>query len=76
MRLQLLDILIIVAYLVTMVMIGWFLRKKARQNKESYLLGGNCKRIRLDPPVSSCRYFCSYNFSLAMSFSKSVFGCW
>lgn len=23
-----------------MVMIGWFLRKKARQNKESYLLGG------------------------------------
>ncbi|MGV3528051.1 MAG: sodium:solute symporter family protein [Flavisolibacter sp.] len=40
MRLQLLDILIIVAYLITMVMIGWFLRKKARQNKESYLLGG------------------------------------
>lgn len=23
-----------------MVMVGWFLRKKARQNKESYLLGG------------------------------------
>lgn len=40
MRLQLLDILIVVAYLATMVMIGWFLRKKARQNKESYLLGG------------------------------------
>lgn len=40
MRLQLLDIAIIVLYLATMVMIGWFLRKKARQNKESYLLGG------------------------------------
>lgn len=40
MRLQLLDISILVAYLVLMVLIGWFLRKKARQNKESYLLGG------------------------------------
>ena len=30
----------IVLYLVTMVMIGWLLRKKARQNKESYLMGG------------------------------------
>ncbi|MDO6433723.1 sodium:solute symporter family protein [Flavitalea sp. BT771] len=40
MNLQLPDILIIVAYLVTMVMIGWLLRKKARLNKENYLLGG------------------------------------
>jgi Na+/proline symporter len=40
MRLQLIDISIIVMYLVLMVMIGWFYRKKARQNKESYLMGG------------------------------------
>ncbi|MGZ3950212.1 MAG: sodium:solute symporter family protein [Flavisolibacter sp.] len=40
MKLQAIDIAIIVAYLITMLFIGWFLRKKARQNKESYLLGG------------------------------------
>jgi len=40
MKLQLADILIIVAYLVTMLMIGWVLRKKARANKENYLMGG------------------------------------
>jgi len=40
MKLTALDIGIIVLYLVSMVMIGWFLRKKARQNKESYLMGG------------------------------------
>lgn len=40
MKLQLLDIAIILLYLITMVIIGWVLRKKARQNKESYLLGG------------------------------------
>jgi Na+/proline symporter len=40
MRLAFLDISIVVLYLVAMVMIGWFLRKKARQNKESYLMGG------------------------------------
>lgn len=40
MRLQLIDIAIVIAYLVLMVLIGWFLRKKARQNKESYLMGG------------------------------------
>lgn len=40
MKLQATDIAIIIAYLVTMLFIGWFLRKKARQNKESYLLGG------------------------------------
>ncbi|MBB1283725.1 Na+:solute symporter [Flavisolibacter sp. BT320] len=40
MRLQLIDIAFIVMYLAMMVMIGWYYRKKARQNKESYLLGG------------------------------------
>jgi Na+/proline symporter len=40
MKLQAIDIAIIIAYLVTILFIGWFLRKKARQNKESYLLGG------------------------------------
>jgi solute:Na+ symporter, SSS family len=40
MKLEILDISIIVLYLATMVIIGWVLRKKARQNKESYLLGG------------------------------------
>lgn len=39
MKLQIIDISILISYLVLMVMIGWFLRKKARQNKESYLLG-------------------------------------
>jgi len=40
MKLKFIDISIIILYLVAMVMIGWFLRKKARQNKESYLMGG------------------------------------
>ncbi len=40
MRLQTVDIAILISYLVTMVMIGWLLRKKARVSKESYLLGG------------------------------------
>jgi SSS family solute:Na+ symporter len=40
MKLQFIDFAIIILYLVTMLFIGWFLRKKARQNKESYLLGG------------------------------------
>ncbi|MDP4265081.1 MAG: sodium:solute symporter family protein [Bacteroidota bacterium] len=40
MKLKFIDVSIIVLYLITMVMIGWVLRKKARQNKESYLLGG------------------------------------
>ncbi|HVG16196.1 MAG TPA: sodium:solute symporter family protein [Chitinophagaceae bacterium] len=40
MKLQLIDFLILIAYLVLMVLIGWFLRKKARENKESYLMGG------------------------------------
>ncbi|MHA4810416.1 sodium:solute symporter family protein [Flavitalea flava] len=40
MKLQLPDLLILAAYLIAMVMVGWTLRKKARLNKESYLLGG------------------------------------
>lgn len=40
MRLQLIDLACIALYLLLMVMIGWWYRKKARQNKESYLLGG------------------------------------
>src|SRR3954471_15278387 len=40
MRLTVLDVSIIVLYLATMVVIGFWFRKKARQNKESYLLGG------------------------------------
>ncbi len=40
MKLQAVDIGIIIFYLVTMVMIGWFYKSKARQNKESYLMGG------------------------------------
>ncbi|MFT3845243.1 MAG: Na+:solute symporter [Lacibacter sp.] len=40
MKLSIYDISITILYLVTMVMLGWFLRKKARQNKESYLMGG------------------------------------
>jgi len=40
MKLTIVDVSIIILYLVSMVMIGWFLRKKARQNKESYMMGG------------------------------------
>jgi solute:Na+ symporter, SSS family len=40
MKLRLPDLAIIAAYLVTMVVMGWLLRKKARLNQENYLLGG------------------------------------
>jgi solute:Na+ symporter, SSS family len=40
MKLQLPDLIIIAAYLITMVVMGWSLRKKARLNKENYLMGG------------------------------------
>lgn len=40
MKLQLVDILILVSYLAGMVMIGFYMRKRARQNKDSYLMGG------------------------------------
>src|SRR5438045_4907768 len=40
MKLQAIDISILISYLAAMVMIGWLLRKKERVIKESYLLGG------------------------------------
>ncbi|MBC7866943.1 MAG: sodium:solute symporter, partial [Gloeobacteraceae cyanobacterium ES-bin-316] len=40
MKLQLIDVLILLAYLATMIFIGFYMRKKARENKESYLMGG------------------------------------
>ncbi len=40
MKLHFIDFAMIIAYLVMMLMIGWFLRKKARLNNESYLMGG------------------------------------
>ena len=40
MKLQLLDILILLAYLITMIVIGFWMKNKAKQNKESYLMGG------------------------------------
>lgn len=40
MKLQAVDITIIFSYLLSMLLLGWFMRKRARQNKESYLMGG------------------------------------
>ncbi len=40
MKLHFIDFAIIALYLLAMLCIGWFLRKKASANKESYLLGG------------------------------------
>ncbi|MEO6456201.1 MAG: sodium:solute symporter family protein [Ginsengibacter sp.] len=40
MKLQFIDFAMIISYLVMMLMLGWFLRKKARLSKESYLMGG------------------------------------
>ncbi|MCM5530538.1 sodium:solute symporter family protein [Parasegetibacter sp. NRK P23] len=40
MKLQPIDLDIVVSYLILMVMIGWLMRKRARVNKESYLMGG------------------------------------
>jgi SSS family solute:Na+ symporter len=40
MKLHFIDIAIIVLYLALMVSLGFWFRKKAKQNKESYLLGG------------------------------------
>ncbi len=41
MRLHLIDVLIIVAYLASTVVIGLILKKRAEKDKNSYLLGGN-----------------------------------
>ncbi len=40
MKLQLIDFLIIAAYLVATVFIGFYYRKKSSQDKDSYMLGG------------------------------------
>lgn len=40
MKLRFVDLLILVTYLATVVLVGFWMRKKARQNKESYLMGG------------------------------------
>jgi len=40
MKLQFIDVAIIVLYLLAMLVVGWVLRKKARLNKENYLMGG------------------------------------
>ncbi len=40
MKLQLIDISIVVIYLVSMLLIGLYFKNKARRNKESYLLAG------------------------------------
>lgn len=41
MKLTLLDVSIIVAYLVAIILLGVFLQKRASANKEAYMLGGN-----------------------------------
>ena len=40
MKLQWIDIAVIITYLISTLLIGWLLRKKAGINKETYLLGG------------------------------------
>ncbi|RZL59961.1 MAG: sodium:solute symporter, partial [Pedobacter sp.] len=40
MKLQIIDIAIVIFYLVMMVLIGWYFKNKAKLNKESYLMGG------------------------------------
>jgi len=40
MKLTLIDIAIIVAYLISTIGIGFWYRKRARENKESYMMGG------------------------------------
>ncbi len=40
MKLQLIDILILVGYLLTMIFIGFYMKNKAKKNKDSYLMGG------------------------------------
>jgi solute:Na+ symporter, SSS family len=40
MKLTWIDISIVIMYLVTMLLVGFYFRKKAKQNNESYLMGG------------------------------------
>ena len=45
MKLHVVDILIICAYLIVIVLIGLFLKKKAAKNMDSYFLGGKSLRF-------------------------------
>ena len=40
MKLQWIDIAILIIYLISMLVVGWVLRKKASRNKDNYLMGG------------------------------------
>ncbi|GAA3989338.1 sodium:solute symporter family protein [Mucilaginibacter dorajii] len=40
MRLQFIDITIILSYLIMMIGLGWYYKNKSRENKDSYLMGG------------------------------------
>ena len=40
MKLQFIDIAILLTYLISMVLIGFYMRNKAKQDKDSYLMGG------------------------------------
>ena len=40
MKLHVIDIAIILLYLATMIFIGFYMRKKAKESKESYLMAG------------------------------------
>jgi len=40
MKLQFVDVAILIIYLATMVLIGFYMKNKAKQDKESYLMGG------------------------------------
>jgi SSS family solute:Na+ symporter len=44
MKLQLIDIAILLTYLASMILIGIYMRNKAKQDKDSYLMGG--KKLR------------------------------
>lgn len=40
MKLQAIDLFITALYLLAMLLVGWYYRKKARENKLNYLMGG------------------------------------
>jgi SSS family solute:Na+ symporter len=40
MMLSTIDIIVVLVYLITMILLGFILKKRAQRNKESYLLGG------------------------------------
>lgn len=45
MKLHVVDILIICAYLIVIVLIGLFLKKKAAKNMDSYFFGGQVPSV-------------------------------